>query len=137
MPLPRLPLRINKCYFVVRLYKRGTLTPRDDDFREPLSNRVYTEDKCLEGQLVGYRQFFKLLRTQTGDSDTITGAAVFRPQELIKKGVSLQKGDRIVRINEVDCDCNIVKVSPLAPFRGRHLLISVEFEHQRKGLESI
>jgi len=137
MALPTMPLRMNKCYFVIRLYKRGAMTPQDDDYREPEANRVYDKEVCLIGQLVGYRSFFKLQRTQTGDSQPSNGQAVFRPNELLKNGVSLQKGDRIMRINETTCDFNIIKVSPLGPYRGRHLLIHVEFEQQRKQLESV
>jgi hypothetical protein len=97
MPLPRRPLRMNKCYFVVRIYDRGAMTPQDEDFREPLANRVYTKDVCLIGQLVGYRSFFRLQRSQTGDSEQSNGMAVFRPQELYKiGGEGLQKGDRFI-----------------------------------------
>jgi hypothetical protein len=138
MSLPRRPLRMNKCYFVVRIYDRGAMTPQDEDFREPLANRVYTKDVCLIGQLVGYRSFFRLQRSQTGDSEQSNGMAVFRPQELYKiGGEGLQKGDRFIKINETTVDFNIIKVSPLGPYRGRHLLIHVEFEQQRKQLESV
>ena len=138
MPLPHRPLRINKCYFVVRIYDRGAITPQDADFREPIANRIYVKDVCLIGQLVGYRSFFRLQRTQTGDSEQSAGTAVFRPNELLKIGAQgLQKGDRIIKINETLCDFNIVKVSPLSPYRGRHLLIHVEWEAQRKLLESV
>jgi len=136
--LPRMPLRMNRCYFVIRIYDRGSMTPMNDDYREPVANRIYKKDVCLVGQLVGYRTFFRLQRSQTGDSEQSTGAAVFRPEELRKIGEEgLQKGDRIIKINDVVCDLNIIKVSPLGPYRGRHLLISVEFEQQRKQLESI
>lgn len=137
MALPRMPLRMNKCYFLFRLYNRGAYTPRDEDYREPEANRVYTQEICIIGQLVGYRQFFKLQRTQTGDSDPSNGSAVFRPEVLKRAGVELKKGDKIIQINETQCDFNIVHVTPLGPYRGRHLLISVSFEQNRKALESI
>jgi len=138
MALPRMPLRMNKCYFIIRIYDRGSATPQDDDYREPVSNRIYLKDVCLVGQLVGYRSFFRLQRVNTGDSEQSNGMAVFRPGELRKIGTQgLQKGDRIIKINETTCDFNIIKASPLGPYRGRHLLIHCEFEQQRKALESI
>lgn len=138
MVLPRMPVRINRCYFIIRIYDRGSATPQDDDYREPVANRIYTTDACLVGQLVGYRSFFRLQRAQTGDSEQSNGMAVFRPRELKKLGsAGLQKGDRIIKINETTCDFNIVKVSPLGPYRGRHLLWHIEWEQQRKLLESI
>jgi hypothetical protein len=109
---PRMPVRMNRCYFVVRIYDRGSMTPKDDDFREPLANRVYTKDVCMIGQLVGYRSFFRLQRTTTGDSEQSTGSAVFRPEEFRKLGEhGLQKGDRIIKINETTCDFNIIHVA--------------------------
>ena len=138
MVMPRMPVRMNKCYFVVRIYDRGSMTPKDDDFREPLANRVYTKDVCMVGQLVGYRGFFKLQRTQTGDSEQSTGTAVFRPEEFAKLGGhGLQKGDRIIKINDTECDFNIIQASPLSPLRGTHLLYSISWEQQRKSLESV
>jgi hypothetical protein len=129
---------MNRCYFIVRIYDRGSMTPKDSDYREPVANRIYKKDVCLIGQLVGYRSFFRLQRTMTGDSTESNGMAVFRPGELRKIGPEgLQKGDRIIKINETLCDFNIIKVSPLGPYRGRHLLLHVEFEKQRKLLESI
>ena len=135
--LPRMPVRMNKCYFVVRIYDRGSMTPQDADFREPLANRVYTKDVCMVGQLVGYRGFFKLQRTQTGDSEQSTGTAVFRPEEFDKLGGKLQKGDRIIKINDTECDFNIIQVSPLSPLRGHSLLWYITWEQQRKSLESV
>ena len=138
MVMPRMPVRMNKCYFVVRIYDRGSMTPKDDDFREPLANRVYTKDVCMVGQLVGYRNFFKLQRTQTGDSEQSTGSAVFRPEEFAKLGGrGLQKGDRIIKINDTECDFNLVHVAPLSPLRGTHLMFIIEWEQQRKSLESV
>jgi len=138
MALPHRPIRINKCYFVVRIYDRGSMTPTDGDFREPIANRIYVKDVCLIGQLVGYRSFFRLQRTQTGDSEQSTGSAIFRPNEMAKIGpLGLQKGDRIVKINDTLTDFNIIRAGPLGPYRGRHLLILIEFEQQRKLLESV
>ena len=136
---PRMPVRMNSCYFTVRIYDRGSMTPRDEDYREPEANRIYVMDACLIGQLVGYRSFFRLQRTQTGDSEQSTGSAVFRPEEILNKlgDYGLQKGDRIVKINETQCDFNIIHVTPLSPLRGRHLLVFVEWEQQRKLLESV
>jgi hypothetical protein len=133
-----MPVRMNKCYFVIRIYDRGSMTPKDNDFREPISNRVYLKDVCMIGQLVGYRQLFRLQRTQTGDSEQSTGSAVFRPEEFAKLGdTGLQKGDRIIKINETECDLNIIHVSPLGPYRGRHLMFYIDFEQQRKLHESV
>jgi len=137
MGLPNMPVRMNKCYFKFRIYDRGAYTPKDDDYREPEFNRVYSRDICVVGQLVGYRQFFKLQRTQTGDSSPSNGSAVFRPNVLRKLGLDLKKGDKVIQVNETTCDFNIIHVSPLGPYRGRHLLILIEFEQNRKELESI
>ena len=51
--------------------------------------------------------------------------------------MTLQKGDRIVEVSRVAVDFNVIKVSPMAPFRGGTLLISVEFEQNRKIKESV
>lgn len=133
----RPPIRMNPAYVTVRLLNRGVETATDPDFREPVSFRKYAPEVELTGQLVGARGFFKLARTQTGDSNPSTGQLVFRPDDLARVGVTLQKGDRIVKINGVDVDFNIIKVSPLSPYRGRFLLIHVEFEQQRKTTESV
>jgi len=56
---------------------------------------------------------------------------------LRKLGLDLKKGDKVIQVNETTCDFNIIHVSPLGPYRGRHLLILIEFEQNRKELESI
>ena len=136
--LARMPMRLNTAHFVFRLFGRGALTPQDVDYREPLGSRVFAPATVpIEGQLVGYRAFFDMERTQTGESERSKGAAVFRPVFLEKAGIVLQIGDRIIKVNLTDTDFSIIHVSPYSPYRGRHLLTLVEWEQRRQEEESV
>ena len=135
--LVKKPCRMNDMDITIALFSRGSETVMDADYRESQSYRNYHRTVTLKGQLVGARSFFRLDRRETGDSDPSSGSLVFRPSVLKKAGVVLNKGDRILKMNGVDVDFNIIKVSPLGPYHNHMLLTSVEFETQRKKKESI
>ena len=132
----RLPCRMNDTKVVFELFGRANITTVDSDYREVKGNRKFQRVELI-GQLVGARSWFRLDRRQTGDTEPSSGALVFRPSVLAKAGVTLQKGDRIVEMAKVTVDFNVIKVAPMAPLRGGTLLISVEYEQQRKQKESV
>jgi len=132
----RLPCRMNDTKVVFELFGRANITTVDSDYREVKGNRNFRKVELI-GQLVGARSWFRLDRRQTGDSEPSSGALVFRPSVLAKAGVTLQKGDRIIEMSKVAVDFNVIKVAPMAPLRGGTLLISVEYEQQRKQKESV
>lgn len=137
MVFPRMPYRMNPAWFIVRPYRQGDLTPQDPDFRGPKGTRVYQNPITIKGQLVGYRGFFRMQRSMTGQMEQSAGSAVFRPSVLRAMGYMFELGDRIIKINDTVTDFNIIHVTPLSPYRGRNLLIYIEWEQQRKEVESI
>jgi len=133
----RRPVRMNEADVTFRLLQRGATTPKDRDYREAVSYRNYNPEVTVKGQLVGARAFWKLQRSQTGDVNPSTGAIVFRPDVLQKVGVTLNKGDQIVKIAGKDVDFQVEKVSPLTPYRGGLILTHVEFSERRKVYGSV
>jgi hypothetical protein len=131
------PARINEIEVTFRLLGKGATTVKDKDYRETLGIRNYAEQITIIGQLMGARAFFKLQRTQTGDMNPSSGALVFRPEVLKEAGVTLNKGDRIIAMGGVTVDFTVVKSSPLSPYHGGFLLISIEFLETDKVLASV
>jgi len=137
MAFPRMPYRMNPATFQIQPYSRGEYTPKDEFFREPKGTRLFGSEINIKGQLVGYRGFFNVNKTQTGGGEDSRGSAVFRPEVLKKSGWNPTPGDRITNINTTSCDFTIVHVTPLSPYRNRNLLILVEWEHRRELTETI
>lgn len=113
----------------------------DPDFREAESYRNYSSEVTIPGQIVGKRGFARLDRRETGDMDSSTGTIMFKMCTLKSMGITLEKGDRIVAFIMCDGreehDFNITQVNPLAPLRGRTILVAVQYEEQKKIQETI
>jgi hypothetical protein len=121
-----------------------TETVLDEDFRETRQNRVYQAEFEVIGQVVGLEPMFALQRTATGDMVPNEIHFVFRTKDMDEQGVVFEKGDRIVQIEEIRVDLNIIQVTRASPFGGnrekafaRPILIHVTAEQQRKELGSI
>lgn len=139
------PVRINRALIKVRPLGVSQ-TVKDVDFREAKENRVYGEAVEVIGQPVALEQTFKLQRTRAGDSVPSTIHFVFRFVDLNKvcDGFLIKKGDRIVEVDGVPCDFNVIKASKASPFGGNRqksfasmILLHVDAEQQRKKLGSI
>jgi hypothetical protein len=139
------PVGINRIKVKVRILNTTT-TVKDSDFREAKQNRTYSEPVEIIGQTVGLKQTFQLQRTQTGDSVPSAVHFVFRFRELnlISPGFVIKKGDRIVEIDGVPCDFNVIQSVKASPFGGNRqktfalpILLHVQAEQQRKKLGSI
>ena len=139
------PVRINKIRVKIRALSLGKTT-LDADFRETKQNRVYSDPVEIIGQIVGLEPTFKLERNNTGDGIPTAVHFVFRFSDLdrVYKGYLPKKGDRIVEINGVVADFNIIKASKASPFGGNRqkhfaspILLHVDAEQQRKQLGSI
>ena len=139
------PVRINRIKVGIRVLSQSK-TFKDADFREAKENRVYSQPVEVVGQVVALERTFQLQRTQTGDAVPATVHFVFRFCDLdnVQPGFLPKKGDRIVSINGVACDFNIIKASKASAFGGNRqksfakpILLHVDAEQQRKQLGSI
>lgn len=137
MAFPKMPYRMNPATFHIKPYSSGEFTPKDRFYREPQGTRLFGPDITISGQLVGYRGFFNIARTQTGLGENSRGSAVFRPKVIQSSGWDPKVGDRIVKVNNTTCDFTIIHVSPLSPYRNRELLMYIEWEQRRELKESI
>lgn len=139
------PVCINRILIGVRVLRLDE-TCIDPDYREAKQNRVYDPPVTVIGQVVALEQTFKLERTQTGDALPSTVHFVFRFWELDKvfPGFLIKKGDRIVSINGIPTDFNVIKAVKASAFGGNRkksfakpILLHVDAEQQRKQLGSI
>lgn len=139
------PVCINKITVGVRVLRLDQ-TCLDDDFRETKQNRIYDPPITVIGQVVGLEPTFQLERTRTGDALPSLVHFVFRFRDLNKHfvGFLLKKGDRIVSIDGVPTDFNVIKAVKASPFGGNRqrrtakpILLHVDAEQQRKQLGSI
>jgi hypothetical protein len=139
------PVRINRIKVKIRTLSLNN-TVLDMDFRETKENRVYSQSVEVIGQIVGLEPTFRLERSNTGDALPSLVHFVFRFSDLdkITPGFLPKKGDRIVEINGVPSDFNIIKASKASPFGGNRqkafakpILLHVDAEQQRKQLGSI
>lgn len=134
------PVRMNLIEIGICQLHRGATTPLDPDFLEAESYRNYDDEVRIPGQVISTRQWNKMDRSKTGDKEPSTGGILFRPCDLEKTNLSLQKGDRVVAMytcgRRMDVDFNIIHVAPYAPLRGNIILILAEYEEQKKRLAS-
>ncbi len=144
-PRPKRPVRINRTLLKVRVLNTTT-TLRDQDFREAKENRAYSDIVEVVGQPVAFERTFQLSRTRAGDSVPSYIHFVFRFQDLneVQPNFILKKGDRIVEVDGVPCDFNIIEAKKGSPFGGNRqksfaetILLHVTAEQQRKSLGSI
>jgi hypothetical protein len=99
----------------------------DEDFREPSGARDFSEPIVLTPQ-VATRDFKELRASMTGDEERQDGHLTFRKSDLDEAGISLENGDRIVKMGDFDVDIMIDQVRPLAPLRGKFLLLQVDYK---------
>ena len=139
------PVHINRALIKVRQLSVAK-TVKDVDFREAKENRVYGDPITVIGQPVALERTFMLQRTRAGDSVPSTIHFVFRFVDLdaVSPGFLIKKGDRIVEVDGVPCDFNVIKASKASPFGGNRqksfatmILLHVDAEQQRKSLGSI
>jgi len=139
------PVCINKIVVKVRALD-VTQTVQDPDWREAKQNRIYSDPITVIGQVVGLEPTFKMERSQTGDALPTQVHFVFRPRELnaVSPGFLIKKGDRIVEIDGVLTDINVIQSVEASPFGGNRqkqkaspILLHVTAEQQRKQLGSI
>lgn len=133
----RMPVRMNEATVTIETLSQGKTTVQDPDFRETVAIRNYAPKVTVKGQLVGARQWFKLNRTMTGDSNPSDGVFLFRPEVLAQAGITLAKGDRVTMVNNVTVDFTFIHVAPLSPYRGRFLMTVGEFRETQKLHESM
>lgn len=139
------PVRINRIKLKVRPLNVSSTT-LDPDFREAKQNRLYGAPVEVIGQVVALERTFQLERTRTGDALPSTVHFVFRFRELdlVAPGFLLKKGDRIVEVDGIPCDFNVIKAVKASAFGGnrqrkfaRPILLHVDVERQTKQLGSI
>ena len=139
------PVCINKIRVKVRTLQVAQ-TVLDPDWKEAKQNRVYSDPILVIGQVVGLEPTFKLERSQTGDALPSSVHFVFRFRELdaVTPGFRIKKGDRIVEIDGVLTDFNVIQSVEASPFAGNRkkrtaapILLHVTCEQQRKQLGSI
>jgi hypothetical protein len=110
----------------------------DSDFREPKTTKLRAVVRTLEGQVnYGSKKFLKLDPTRTGDREDSFGWLVFEKAYLVDLGVTIQKGDRIIRIASQTVNHLVTEVRPESPLEGDFLLMYVEFGIPRDLKESV
>lgn len=139
-----LPLRINEATFSFSTLDVVT-TPVDSDFREPVSHKKRAAQVVnVIGQVSRMVETLnRLQRTQTGDAKPETMHAVFRPKQLADAGLTLKKGDRLVKISvngdtiDVDLIITAVTKGSYLASQKKNLLVHVDFEQNRDTLGSL
>lgn len=108
----------------------------DADFDEPAGPRVYGNAqgrpitvKCQVAQ--GGQPWRQLSPTQTGDARPTSGHLTFRIADLEAQGITLNKGDLIVKIANLATNLRITHVRPQAVLGGNFLLMLVYYEENK------
>lgn len=134
-----LPSRMNTVEIVLR--KLGSdRTHWDPDFEEPLTKKNRTEEVVLHGQVNLGRSgsaFDRRRPSLTGDRAESDGHLVFRKADIEAAGVTLRKGDRVVRVAGEEVDFLLTEVRPESPLGGEFLLVYAEFEENREERGSL
>lgn len=138
-----LPLRLNKARIIIKNLQRSN-TVRDPHFREPIGQKSFSDDIEVYGQIRFFSSKYvykELDRTITGDREKVAGRITFKRTDLVKQGVSINKGDKIVSVGrvgqEIMINGRVIAVNPYAFRKGINLLVSVEFTHDYDTKESI
>lgn len=118
MVFPIFPLRMNLQEITIEQLDISS-TEIDSDFREPLQQKTYGPPIVLSGQVnMGSKEFEARERSRYyGDYPVSTPHLVFKREDLIGLGVTLQKGDRVIEIDAVPMNLLIDEVrfeSPLS-----------------------
>ncbi len=134
---------MNKMRIVIRQLSKAR-TVEDPDFREAVGgDRQLATQVELEGQvnLASKPKFADLVASRTGDTQPTKSKLVFKKEDLVTAGVTLQKGDLIVEVgpaaSPTPIDCLITQVRPESPWRGDFLLTIAEFEQDPKKKGSV
>jgi len=134
-----LPERMNTVEIVVRKLSKDR-THWDRDFEEPVTKKDRSAEVTLHGQVNLGRAgaaFARRSPSLTGDRVESDGHLVFRKADLDAAGVTLAKGDRVVRIASEDVDFLLTEVRPESPLRGGFLLVYAELDHNREERASL
>ena len=108
----------------------------DEDFRQPRSGSVFASTIQTLRCQINYNSFRRRDASPTGDRDRTSGRLVFKKRYLAKKGVTLQKGDKVIAIRDIDkTDITVAwRISEVLP--QAHLptpgLIVARFERDRE-----
>lgn len=133
------PVRMNLVEVVVRKLSKDR-TGWDPDFEEPLGPKDRTGEVVLRGQVnfgSAGAAFERRSRSLTGDRAESDGRLVFRKTDLDAAGVTIEKGDQVVRIAGLPADMLVAEVRPESPLGGAFLLFYAELEHNREQRESL
>ena len=124
---------------IQQLKTSGVGVSFDSDFREPTGAIVSREDTVtLQGQInFGSKESEGLDRTRTGDRAPSFGWCVFEKAYIDDEGVTLKKGDKIIKVASQDVDLTLTEVRFESPLDGDFLLIYTEFEEVKRERESI
>jgi hypothetical protein len=128
------PERMNTVEIVVRKLAKNR-THWDSDFEEPITKKDRSVEIFLRGQVNLGRAgsaFERRSPSLTGDRAESDGHLVFRKADLDAAGVTLAKGDRVIRIAGEAVDFLLTEVRPESPLGGGFLLVYAEFEHNRE-----
>jgi hypothetical protein len=134
-----LPARLNTVEIVVRKLSKDR-THWDPDFEEPIGTKDRSEEVVLQGQVnLGKpgSAFERRSPSLTGDRAESDGHLVFRKADLDAAGVTLAKGDRVVRVAGEAVDFLLAEVRPESPLGGAFLLVYAEFTHNREERASL
>jgi len=98
---------------IEQINRSGTI--QDDDYREPIQQVSRNARVTIPGQ-VKWNSDERLNPTKAGAEDESQGYVLFRYTDLNRLGVTLQQGNRIVKMGTVDVDVYIIQLRPEAHY---------------------
>lgn len=142
------PVRINEHFITFQLLDRPNTTI-DEDFNEPIGGDLLSPNVITAVGQTNFRSgpFRSRTMTLSGDEELIRGHLIFTLPELIDKGLATEvgdaitfefsKGDRIILVDGIRVDFEIVEIRTESPLFGDFLLVYIELVHgqdTRKGV---
>ena len=94
---------------------KRTSTPQDDDYREPVQQAIRSPRVTVQGQ-VKWGADDRAQPAKYGSESESQGYVLFRYVDLKAAGITLQQGDRIVKVGNVEVDVYIIQLRPEAHY---------------------
>ena len=94
---------------------KPSLTPMDDDYREPIQQSKRGANVTIQGQ-VNWTGMDKVDMAVGGVRLESEGYVLFRYIDLARKNIVLKKDDRLISIGGVEVDVYIMKLQPMGHY---------------------
>ena len=98
---------------IEQINRSGTI--QDDDYREPVQKVTRNSKVVVPGQVKWYEDE-RLNPTKSGAESESQGYVLFRYVDLNRLGVTLQMGNRIVKMGTIEVDVYVTALRPEAHY---------------------